>query len=80
VSGPAGCSSGGVLLDITDNGVGISDQEMSHANWRLDNPPVCRRGRVPGGWACSWSAAWAAPARRSGSGLRLAQACGLTCA
>jgi hypothetical protein len=26
--------------DITDNGVGISDQEMSHANWRLDNPPV----------------------------------------
>ncbi len=33
-------SSGGVLLDITDNGVGVSDQEMSHANWRLDNPPV----------------------------------------
>ncbi len=33
-------SSGGVLLDVTDNGVGISDQEMSHANWRLDNPPV----------------------------------------
>jgi signal transduction histidine kinase len=33
-------SSGGVLLDITDTGVGISDQEMSHANWRLDNPPV----------------------------------------
>jgi signal transduction histidine kinase len=33
-------SSGGVLLDITDNGVGVSDQEMAHANWRLDNPPV----------------------------------------
>ena len=33
-------SSGGVLLDVTDLGVGISDQEMSHANWRLDNPPV----------------------------------------
>jgi signal transduction histidine kinase len=33
-------SSGGVLLDITDDGVGIPDQEMSHANWRLDNPPV----------------------------------------
>jgi hypothetical protein len=29
-----------VLLDITDNGVGISEQEMAHANWRLDNPPV----------------------------------------
>ena len=33
-------TSGGVLLDITDGGVGISDQEMGHANWRLDNPPV----------------------------------------
>jgi signal transduction histidine kinase len=33
-------TSGGVLLDITDNGVGIADQEMAHANWRLDNPPV----------------------------------------
>ena len=33
-------SSGGVLLKITDSGVGISDQELAHANWRLDNPPV----------------------------------------
>ena len=33
-------SSGGVLLDVTDNGVGISDQEMSNANWRLDHPPI----------------------------------------
>jgi signal transduction histidine kinase len=33
-------TSGGVLLDITDSGVGISDQEMAHTNWRLDNPPV----------------------------------------
>ncbi len=33
-------TSGGVLLDITDQGVGISEQEMAHANWRLDNPPV----------------------------------------
>src|SRR3984893_8301998 len=33
-------TSGGVLLDITDNGVGISEQEMAHANWRLDTPPV----------------------------------------
>ncbi|HLH57657.1 MAG TPA: ATP-binding protein, partial [Streptosporangiaceae bacterium] len=33
-------SSGGVLLDISDSGVGISEQEMAHANWRLDNPPV----------------------------------------
>jgi signal transduction histidine kinase len=32
-------SSGGVLLDITDQGVGMSADEMAHANWRLDKPP-----------------------------------------
>jgi signal transduction histidine kinase len=32
--------SGGVLLDITDLGVGMGSEEMAHANWRLDNPPV----------------------------------------
>jgi signal transduction histidine kinase len=33
-------NSGGVLLDITDHGVGMGAEEMAHANWRLDNPPV----------------------------------------
>jgi signal transduction histidine kinase len=33
-------NSGGVLLDITDQGVGMDAEEMAHANWRLDNPPV----------------------------------------
>jgi signal transduction histidine kinase len=33
-------NSGGVLLDITDQGVGMHTEEMAHANWRLDNPPV----------------------------------------
>jgi signal transduction histidine kinase len=33
-------STGGVLLEITDNGVGISHDELAHANWRLDHPPV----------------------------------------
>jgi signal transduction histidine kinase len=33
-------NSGGVLLDITDQGVGMAPDEMAHANWRLDNPPV----------------------------------------
>jgi signal transduction histidine kinase len=33
-------SSGGVLLEITDEGVGMGAEEMAHANWRLDNPPV----------------------------------------
>jgi hypothetical protein len=33
-------NSGGALLDITDQGVGMDADEMAHANWRLDNPPV----------------------------------------
>jgi len=33
-------NSGGVLLEITDQGVGMGAEEMAHANWRLDNPPV----------------------------------------
>jgi signal transduction histidine kinase len=32
--------SGGVLIEITDEGLGIPDQELAYANWRLDNPPV----------------------------------------
>ena len=39
VAGHLLCS-GGVLLDITDQGVGMGAEEMAHANWRLDNPPV----------------------------------------
>jgi signal transduction histidine kinase len=33
-------SSGGVLLEVTDQGVGMGAEEMAHANWRLDNPPA----------------------------------------
>src|SRR5215469_11059749 len=33
-------SSGGALLEISDQGVGMGAEEMAHANWRLDNPPV----------------------------------------
>ncbi|HET9078937.1 MAG TPA: nitrate- and nitrite sensing domain-containing protein [Trebonia sp.] len=32
--------SGGVLIEVTDEGLGIPEQELAHANWRLDNPPV----------------------------------------
>jgi signal transduction histidine kinase len=32
-------SSGGVLLEIADQGVGMGAEELAHANWRLDNPP-----------------------------------------
>ena len=33
-------NSGGALLDLTDQGVGMDADEMAHANWRLDNPPL----------------------------------------
>ncbi|WP_173390670.1 sensor histidine kinase [Actinomadura litoris] len=33
-------SGGGSMLQITDNGVGISPEELEQANWRLANPPV----------------------------------------
>ena len=32
-------NSGGALISITDRGVGMSVQDISHANWRLENPP-----------------------------------------
>ncbi|HEX7163974.1 MAG TPA: nitrate- and nitrite sensing domain-containing protein [Trebonia sp.] len=32
--------SGGVLIEITDEGLGIPEHELAYANWRLDNPPV----------------------------------------
>jgi signal transduction histidine kinase len=30
-------TSGGVLVDVTDQGVGMSAQEMAYANWQLEN-------------------------------------------
>ncbi|SEG07619.1 Signal transduction histidine kinase [Thermomonospora echinospora] len=33
-------SGGGAMLQITDNGVGISPEDLEQANWRLANPPV----------------------------------------
>ena len=33
-------ASSGVLIEITDEGLGIPEQELDYANWRLDNPPV----------------------------------------
>ncbi len=33
-------TSGGVLFAIIDQGLGMNSEEMAHANWRLDNPPV----------------------------------------
>ncbi|MGH3278268.1 MAG: nitrate- and nitrite sensing domain-containing protein [Trebonia sp.] len=33
-------SSGGVLIEVRDDGVGISDSRLADMNWRLDHPPV----------------------------------------
>src|SRR6202034_1790485 len=33
-------ASGGGLVEITDEGLSIPEQELAYANWRLDNPPV----------------------------------------
>jgi signal transduction histidine kinase len=33
-------SSGGVLIEISDQGLGIGEQELAYANWRLEHPPV----------------------------------------
>jgi signal transduction histidine kinase len=33
-------ASGGVLVDITDRGVGMAQKELAYANWRLENPPA----------------------------------------
>jgi Nitrate and nitrite sensing/HAMP domain len=33
-------SSGGALIDITDQGVGMRAQALEQANWRLENPPT----------------------------------------
>jgi signal transduction histidine kinase len=33
-------TSGGVLIEISDKGIGVSESRLEEMNWRLDNPPV----------------------------------------
>jgi signal transduction histidine kinase len=33
-------ASGGVLIEIRDKGIGVSDARLADMNWRLDNPPT----------------------------------------
>jgi signal transduction histidine kinase len=33
-------ASGGVLIEITDQGIGVSEARLEEMNWRLDNPPT----------------------------------------
>jgi signal transduction histidine kinase len=33
-------SSGGVLIEISDKGIGVSEARLAEMNWRLDNPPT----------------------------------------
>ncbi|HWN00687.1 MAG TPA: ATP-binding protein, partial [Streptosporangiaceae bacterium] len=39
ISGQA-LTSGGILLEITDRGVGMTPEELQYANWQLENPPT----------------------------------------
>jgi hypothetical protein len=33
-------NSGGALVEITDEGLGIADEDLARANWQLEHPPV----------------------------------------
>src|SRR5215472_11507039 len=33
-------TSGGVLIEVSDKGIGVSESRLAEMNWRLDNPPV----------------------------------------
>src|SRR5579862_5197652 len=33
-------TSGGVLIEVTDQGIGVSESRLADMNWRLDNPPT----------------------------------------
>ena len=33
-------TSGGVLIEVSDSGVGVPEARLAEINWRLDNPPV----------------------------------------
>ena len=39
ISGQA-LTSGGILLEISDRGVGMTPKELAYANWQLENPPT----------------------------------------
>ena len=63
-------TTGGVLIDITDRGVGMAEKEMAYANWRLENPPTASTS-VP-----KWMGLFvvARLAARHGIGVRFRQA------
>jgi signal transduction histidine kinase len=33
-------TSGGVLIEVVDEGIGVSESRLAEMNWRLDNPPT----------------------------------------
>ena len=39
VSGHA-LRSGGVLINVIDGGMGMTEEQLTHVNWRLENPPA----------------------------------------
>ncbi|MFC7644475.1 sensor histidine kinase [Streptosporangium lutulentum] len=46
---------GGVMISVSDLGIGVTAEELAQANWRLANPRWWTF-RCPAGWDCSWSA------------------------
>ena len=50
-------ASGGVLIQISDGGVGVSEARLAEMNRRLDDPPRSTN-RYLGTWACSRWRAW----------------------
>ena len=77
-------SSGGVLIEISDKGIGVSEERLADMNWRLDNRADHRRVRLPAhgpvrGGATGRAArgpgpaAAGPPARAVGPGLAIGQ-------
>ena len=58
VQQPDRTAAASMLVEITDQGIGMPDEELADANRRLSRPAGRRRLGRRGGWACSWSAAW----------------------
>ena len=51
-------TSGGVLIEVSDSGVGVPEARLAEMNWRLDNPFRSWTCRCHGTWACSPWPGW----------------------
>ena len=51
-------SDGGVLIEVDDAGLGMTDGDLRIANMRLTRRAARSVPTTPGTWGCSWSAGW----------------------